>query len=182
MHTHRAKLERARVAHDKLLAYQLDCLKIEIDLTDKVLARMESITQSTKNWAIVIWAGINTALLAQESLRPYAYLAAIPVALFWFIDAWWLHLQRGAFVRQRKIAEFLNEGGLERAMQRGRIDGFELLDPYGERHAGTPEHRAATSVLRILAYGELLWLYGGLITMSLIIAFLFRAPGPIVAL
>lgn len=182
MQAHRAKLEQAKAVHDRILAYQLDCLKIEIDLTDKVLARMESITQSTKNWAIVLWAGINTVLLAQESLRPYAYLAAIPVALFWFIDAWWLHLQRGAFVRQRKIAEFLNEGGLEEAVRRGRISGFALLDPYGEKYAGTPEHTAATSVIRIMAYGELLWLYGGLIGLSCVIAFVFRTPGPLVAL
>jgi len=168
------RLERATKAQDRLMAFQLECLKVEIDLTDKVLARMEGITQSTKHWAILIWAGTNTIFLAQESLRGYAYLAAIPVALFWFIDAWWLHLHRGAFVRQRKIAEFLNDGGLEASVRRGQLKDFPLLDPYGEGYEGTAEHAAATSVIKIMAYGELFWLYGGLIMLSGAMPFLFR--------
>jgi len=152
-----------------LLDFQLECLKIEMDLTDRVLTRMETITQSTKHWGVLVWLGSVAALLAQDSLRTKVYLAALPVLLFWFIDAWWLHFHRGAFVRQEKMAEFINNGGLETALRRGRLDNFTLLDPYGTSYHGTPEHKAATGVLRILVYGELIWLYGGLIVISLVL-------------
>jgi len=46
---------------------------------------------------------------------------------------------------------------------------FTVLDPYGTSYEGTREHKAATGVLRILVYGELIWLYGGLIALSVLL-------------
>lgn len=157
-----------------LLTFQLDCLKAEIDLVDKVITRMETITQNTKYWAVLIWAGTIAVLIGQDNLRSFAYLAAAPIAILWIIDAYWLHLHRGAFVRQRKIAEFLNNGGLRECIDRGSLSAFRLLDPYGEQYKGTTEHAAATSVWRIMLYAELIWLYGGLIAFTLLLQVLLR--------
>lgn len=38
--------------------FQLEILKKEIDSIKAIIARMDTITQTTKNWAIVTWMAI----------------------------------------------------------------------------------------------------------------------------
>jgi len=80
--------------------YQLDCLKSEIELIDRAIARFDGITQTTKNWAIVTWTGSIAIALGQVDLRKYIIFTAVLPLLFWFVDAWWRHLQKRSVFRQ----------------------------------------------------------------------------------
>jgi hypothetical protein len=63
---------------------------------------METITQNVKNFSIVTWTGGITVFLGQDALRKYIIFTAFLPLLFWFVDAWWIHLHTGDKLRLKK--------------------------------------------------------------------------------
>lgn len=155
--------------HQQSFNYQLDCLKIEIDLVDKAISRAETITQNVKNFSVVVWIASITVFLGQSELKKFVILTAILPILFLFIDAWWLHEHRGAFLRMNKIKKFLNSEDLTESFKQQKLVNFTILDTLGEQYRGTKQYEAYTSVKRIIFYKEILLLYLGLATASVII-------------
>jgi hypothetical protein len=153
--------------------YQLDCLKIEIDLIDRAIARFDQITQTTKNWAVVTWTGSIALVLGRAEIRKYIILTAVLPLLFWFIDAWWRLLQKRSILRQQKISEFLNDGRLGESFKQQRLIEFTVLDPVGRQYLDTQEYRSATRVGRTILYPEISLFYGGLAFISLAVGVLF---------
>lgn len=49
-------------------------LEKEIDTINDIIARMDGITQATKNWAIVTWAGSIALALSKPELLQYISL------------------------------------------------------------------------------------------------------------
>lgn len=49
--------------------YQLECLKLELDLVDRAIARLETITQNVKNFSVVVWVASITVFLGQGELE-----------------------------------------------------------------------------------------------------------------
>src|SRR5688500_12670166 len=92
------------------LDYQLDILKSELVLIQDTTMKIVEFTQTTKNWAVVIWAGSIALLLGQrEDLSKYVIFTAVLPLSFWLVDAHWRHIQRRATYRQNKIREFMND-------------------------------------------------------------------------
>jgi hypothetical protein len=132
--------------------YQLDCLKIEIDLVDKAIASLETITQNVKNFSVGIWIASTTVFLGQSELRKYVGFTALLPLLFWFIDAWWVHLHRGAILRMRKIKEFLNTEDVAESFKQQKLVNFTILDVLGEQYKGTQQYEKYTSISRIMRF------------------------------
>jgi hypothetical protein len=149
--------------------YQMECLKIEINLVDSAISRMESITQTVKNFAIVTWAGGITLIMGMSELRRYViFITALPI-LFWLLDAWWVHLNRGASLRLKKISEFINSERLCESFKLQQLIDFTILDVLGSQYKGTKEYYAYTGFGKVFRYREFVLLYGGLVIISLVI-------------
>jgi hypothetical protein len=148
--------------------YRLECLKLEIDLVDRAMARLETITQSVKNFALITWAGSVAIFLGQVELRKYTAATALLPLLFWLIDAWWSHLNRGAFLRLAKISHFLNSEKLVESFRQNNLVDFTLLDVYGRQYRKTKEYYLIAGFCRIIRYREFLLLYGGLAALSIL--------------
>jgi hypothetical protein len=161
------------ITPSKHLDYQLEILKMEIEYIGGIFARIDEIGQTTKNWAIVVWAGVITLVLGAQDLRKYIFLTAILPLLFWFIEAWWKHLQRRSGYRMKKITEFLNDGRLEQSYAQGKLIDFKVLDPVGEQYKGIPEYQEYTSLKRMLRFFEIRWFYLGLTLISIILSVVF---------
>jgi len=157
---------------EKSFNYQLECLKLEIDLVDREITRMETITQNVKNFSIVTWAGGITVFLGQDALRKYVIFTALLPLLFWFVDAWWIHLHAGVKLRLKKINEFINGENLSESFKQQRLVEFTVLDILGEQYRETKEYKLITNVLKIMEYKELRFLYGGLSTFSFVLGVL----------
>src|SRR5438128_668129 len=99
------------------LEYQLDFLKLEFNAINEAIRRIDQTTQGTKNWAIGVWAGSMGLSLAHADLRNYVPLTAIVPLMFWFIDAYWRHIQRTMIFRIQLISEFLNGPDLSRSIE-----------------------------------------------------------------
>ncbi|QIR40237.1 hypothetical protein HCG51_28360 [Tolypothrix sp. PCC 7910] len=132
--------------------YRLDCLKIEIDLVDRAISRLETITQNVKNFSVVVWVASITVFLGQAELRKFVIITAILPILFWFIDAWWVHHHRGAFLRMKKIKEFLNSEDLTASFKQQKLVNFSILDTFGEQYKGSRQYENYTNVQKIMLY------------------------------
>ena len=78
----------------------MEWLKIEVEIIQSIIARHDEITQTTKNWAMITWAGSIGLLISQADLRIFLIFTSIPPLLFWFIDTSWRRLQKRSIYRQ----------------------------------------------------------------------------------
>jgi len=149
-----------------LLEYQLDMLKTEIQANDETIARMDEITRNVKQWAIALWTVSVGGALQDHELSPYVgATAAIPL-MFWLLDTWHRRIQRKFIWRTMQISKFLNDGGLDKSINLGRIvSGFTLLDPQS-RLQRTQEYRDFIDYRRVMAFPSLSILYLGMIVLS----------------
>jgi hypothetical protein len=162
--------------HQQRFLYQLECLKLEIDLIERTISRSATMTLNVKNFAVVAWAASVTIFASQDTLRPFVAFTALIPLLFWIIDAWWTSLERGSRVRLRKIKEFLNSDDLLETFKQQQFTGFQILDVYGTQYKNTVEYKKVTRFWRIFWYRETALLYGGIALISVIfglLAFVF---------
>jgi hypothetical protein len=165
------------------LTYQLDLLKLEIETINAIIGRHDEITQTTKNWAVVTWAGGVGLCLQHQDLRVYLILTAIIPLLFWFIDAQWRRLQARSTFRVQKIREFLNDDRLTKSFAAGRLYDFVLFDPVGTQYRNTSEYRDRVSLKRTLRYAEVKVFYSVPMLISIVLGIYFlwtqaRSIGP----
>lgn len=156
-----------------LFKYQLDWLKIEIELIDRAIERFDKITQATKNWAIVTWAGSIALTLGQTDLRRFIIITAVLPLIFWSIDGWWRYYQRRSIFRLRKISEFLNDARLVKSFNQQKLVEFTVLDPTGRQYYSTPEFKSFTRVRRIIRFKEVSFFYGSLALLSIALGLFF---------
>jgi hypothetical protein len=153
--------------------YQLELLKMEIQTIDGIVGRMDEITQATKNWAILTWAGGLAAVLGSSELRNYAILTAVLPLVFWYTDAQWRRLQRRSTFRAAKIREFLNSPALHESFATSTLVDFTVHDPIGWQYKGSEEYRKWVSMWKTLRYGEIAGFYGFQVVFSVIVGLYF---------
>ena len=158
------------------LDYQLDILKSELTLIQDTTMKIVEFTQTTKNWAVGIWAGSIALLLGQQAnLSKYIIFTAVLPLSFWFVDAHWRHIQRRATYRQIKIREFINDERLLKSFKEKKVVDFVVYDPFGNEYRDSPEAKKFSSRWRTFKYPELFWFYLPMTLISVVseIAFVF---------
>lgn len=157
------------------LNFQLAILKDELEHIQNTIARMDEITQTTKNWAILVWGGSILLALGDPVLRDYLFFTAFLPLLFWYIDGRWRYLQRRSGFRAQKISQFLNDGRLTASFQKGKLINFTVYDPIGSQYHVNkdPEYANYVSMRKALSYAEVLGFYGALVLVSIFLVFVF---------
>ena len=158
-----------------VLQLQLDILKQELDTISQIIGRIDGITQTTKNWAIVTWTGSLGFMLAREDLRQYIIITAILPLLFWFVDAWWRRLQGRSVYRTQQIRDFLNGERLVDSFSQLRVVNFTVFDPTGISHKNDPKYKKTVTLRRTLFYKEVGVFYLTLAIISIGLGLLFIA-------
>ena len=67
--------------------YQLDMLKLEVEMINHSIRALDTITTSVKQWTIGIWAAAVGGALVTPPLTPYVGVTATIPLLFWVVDA-----------------------------------------------------------------------------------------------
>jgi hypothetical protein len=163
-------------SQEEAFQYQLELMKIELELVDNSIERSSTITQNVKNFAVITWAASITAFVGQPDLRKYTIFTAILPLLFWFMDVYWTRLRIGYLIRMRRIRDFANSENLIKSFQQRKLVDFIVLDISGSQYKNSLEYKKYRRFWRIMRYGEMIFLYGGLILASLtigVIALLF---------
>ena len=136
---------------------------------------MDEITQTTKNWAILVWGGSILLVLGDPVLRGYLFFTAVSPLLFWYIDGRWRYLQRRSSFRSKKINQFLNDGRLIDSFRTGKLINFNVYDPIGSQYraATDPEYTKYVSMKKALSYAEVIGFYGAFVLISIFLALIF---------
>lgn len=152
--------------------YKLEMLKWELTSIDKLLERMDHLAHTTKNWAVLIWAGAISLGLGKEvgNYRPVIlfFTSIIPI-LFWLMDAHFRRLQRRSAYRMEKITDFLNSDDFIKSCQERRLINFRVLDAVGRQYKNDKEYKAFISLKRTMKFPEVRIFYVGLIICSLVL-------------
>lgn len=146
--------------------YQLEFLKLEFNSINQSIERIDQITQTTKNWAVLTWAGSIALAIGQGDLRRYILLTAVLPMLFWLIDAHWRRIQRSFIYRVQMISDFLNDSRLVESFQQRKLIDFTVLDPRGRQYKNTQEYKSFTRVIGTMWFREVAIFYSGLATIS----------------
>jgi len=67
-----------------------------------VISRMANNSFMLKGWAVTLVAGV-FALSAKDANQMYFLIAYIPIVLFWFLDSYYLQLERKFRVLYNKV-------------------------------------------------------------------------------
>ncbi|MDF1697802.1 MAG: hypothetical protein P1U56_18285 [Saprospiraceae bacterium] len=156
--------------------YKLDLLKWELSTINEVIARMDNMAQTTKNWAILIWAGTVSLALGNDDANLRSIIlfctAIIPI-LFWMIDTFFRRLQRRSAYRMDKIKEFVNSPDYDAAFKQKSFEKFEILDPVARSYNGEEEYEKYISMKNTLRFKEIMFFYLGLIFISILLGTVF---------
>lgn len=157
---------------ENIFDYQMSLIKLEIESVNQIIARMDNITQSTKNWAVITWAGSIALALKQADLHQYIGLTCVLPLLFWFIDGHWRSLQRRSIFRIQKISKFLNSSDFKASYDKGQLNNFKLLDPVSKDDKNDPAYKNAIAVRKTLLYPEVAIFYTVPFFFSILLHFL----------
>ena len=170
----KAKLQaQTNAPQSESFNYQLDILKLELQSLDGIIERIDEITQTTKNWAIITWAGIVTVAIGQPDLRKFIIFTSVLPLFFWLVDAHWRHLQRRSTFRVGKIGEFLNDGRLLKSFEQKRLVDFSVYDPIGAQYKDIPEYKKHVSTWKAMNFKSVRTFYLSLAVISLLIGTFF---------
>lgn len=96
-----------------------------IDMYQGIINRMAGNSSECKKWALGLVSAI-MVLIADKGVIDAAALAAIPALLFWFLDAYYLGLERQFIAANNKFLNDLHEGRLV-SSQLYRVKADRLL-------------------------------------------------------
>jgi hypothetical protein len=155
------------------LKYQLDILKDEIGIIERRHTSIDEITQTIKNWAIVIWSGSITVMISNPELKKFIILTAILPASFWIAETFWKQFQRRSGYRWQKISQFLNDERLAISFETKQINDFVIFDPNSKSYRNLPDYKRYISYWRILRWPILSAFYLPLIFISVCLGVYF---------
>ena len=161
-------------AHKKrVIDVQCDIIKQEIEIINQLIARHDNMTQTSKNWAILIWTGSIGLLLGDEGLRQIVIFTAVFPGVFWYLDAHLRRIQNRSIYRQRQISNFLNDERLSQSFKEGRITKFKILDPTGKQHEKEEGYLNLISIKRTMHFEGVKYFYMPMMAISIIIGIVF---------
>jgi uncharacterized membrane protein len=153
--------------------YRLDILKMEIETLDRLVSRMDEMTQAIKNWAISIWTGSLAIALSQPDYRRYVFITAVAPLLFWYIDAYFRRLQRRSIFRGRKISDFLNSPRLVESFCQNELGDFIVYDLTATQYREFEEYKKFVSLKNTFLFPEIATFYSVLTIISLCLGLFF---------
>lgn len=164
----RSSSGRAESQSIDLFKCRWDALVLEVQTTSDIIGRIDSITQATKNWAVVTWAGSIALLLGQESLVNLMGATALLPIVFWILDAQWRRIQRRAIFRVERISELLSDGDRIKSLASSALGDVWVFDPMGRRYRGQKEYDDFASLTKTLFYKEVYLVYFSMALISII--------------
>lgn len=93
-----------------------------LEAIQRVIDRLSNTSFILKGWAVSLVAGL-TALAASGTNQGYVLIAYIPIVVFWFLDAYYLMMERqyrGLFEENADLSQKLESFSIKR--QKGDIE------------------------------------------------------------
>lgn len=155
--------------------FKLKILEKELESINEIIERHDKFTQTTKNWAIVLWIGVLSLILKDnKQLSHFIFLTPVIPLIFWIVDATWRRLQNRSIYRSQKISEYLNSDDLEKAFSEKDFGEFVIWDVTGNQYNNEDDYKRFCSLWRSLRFGSVMRFYIAMIFLSLLIGVCFQ--------
>lgn len=96
---------------DNVLKADSSAVMKHLDIYQGIINRMASNSSECKKWALGLVSAI-MVLVADKGIVDAAALAIIPIILFWFLDAYYLGLERQFIAANKAFLDDLHSGRL----------------------------------------------------------------------
>ena len=77
------------------------------------IERMAANSSNCKTWMVTILSAMIAIQCAIDDLNGWLLLGLLPIVLFWYMDVYYLHLERGMRNRETAFINFIKNGGSE---------------------------------------------------------------------
>lgn len=77
------------------------------------LDRMAANSSNCKAWMVTIVSAMMALQCSVEALNGWVLLGVLPIVLFWYLDVYYLHLERGMRNRETVFMNILRNGSME---------------------------------------------------------------------
>lgn len=172
MNVQKLELDKENICQDSY-QYLLQILQLEIGIIDHAIARIDEMTKTHRNWAVMIWAGAIVIALGQPDLRKFIIFTAIIPLLFWIVHMRWLYSFLQFVYRENRISEFLNSEDFVISFKRRSLKNFKVLDPTGIQHKEEVEYKKQVNMRRAFKFKEIRIFYFGIFFISIIVGIYF---------
>jgi len=153
--------------------HNVDLITWELNTINAIIDRMDNFARVSKNWSILIWAGVISIALGkdlQELRASIILMTSIIPLLFWYMDSFFRTLQRRSIYRQIKIAEYLNSEEFATDCASNKFTNFKVLDPTGFQYRKDLEYKKFVSQKMTMKFKEVSVFYLGLIFASIFLS------------
>lgn len=89
------------------------------------IERMAANSANCKTWMVTIVAAVMALQCTMDALNGWIFLGVLPVVLFWYLDVYYLHLERGMRNRETCFLNILRSGDMK-----GYQEALFNLAPY----------------------------------------------------
>ena len=84
-----------------------------IEMLQGNIERMASNSANCKTWMLTIVSALMALQCSISDLNGWIFLVVLPILLFWYLDVYYLHLERGMRNRQTAFMYMFKNGLLE---------------------------------------------------------------------
>ena len=161
----------------ELFEFKLNLITQELDTINQIVDRHDHFTQTTKNWAVLLWIGSISLILKEfqdKSFQNLLFFTPIIPLLFWIVDATWRRLQNRSIYRIERISEFLNSQTFVEAYHSYNLNAFRVWDIIGRSYRDEESYKQKTSFFRAFRFGSVWRFYMGMILLSLLISLVVK--------
>ena len=153
-----------------LIDHQMRLLELEIQTINSSIRQMDDIVKSIKQWTITVWTAAVGITLASPVLTDFTVAVSIIPLVFLFVEVSYRRIQRRFIWRSERIGDFINDGGLASAIERGRISSeFFLWDPAAVR-TSTRDYLRFIGIRTIMQFQSVGVFYFGLAFLTVLVA------------
>lgn len=110
---------------DKIKEIYNDDIRQYLQMMQGNIERMAANSANCKTWMVTILSAMMAIQCTIDDLNGWLLLGLIPIILFWYMDVYYLHLERGMRNRETAFINFIKNGGLE-----GYEDSLFNFKPY----------------------------------------------------
>ncbi|WP_454898033.1 hypothetical protein [Alloprevotella tannerae] len=114
-------------SNKKLEILESPAVQSHISMLQGVINKMSGNCANCKSWTVTLVAAMMILLVDKDTKIPNAWICLIPVGLFFFLDCYYLALERMCIAAQKKFLADIETGGYINSLYKiGGISGFWL--------------------------------------------------------
>lgn len=104
-------------------------VRLHLNMHQDIINRMAANSSNCKTWVVTLLAALTALQASTEKIMNYGWFVIVIVTMFWYLDAFYLMLERVHRAKEKKFVEILSdddwEGNIEQCIYRFSTEAEE---------------------------------------------------------